>query len=135
MLSVIVGIRGGLNIACDAHSLARLRPTPTLLERHRAACEAEAHMIAATRPGATYGEALQAGLDIYERLGYPGEWRNHYQGGPIGYGAREFGPTPLSHPNAFTTYPVAVHQACAWNPTVQGGSPRTRSWSRRPATG
>ena len=68
------------------------------------------------------GQALQAGLDVNldERLGYHDEWRNHYQGGPIGYGAREFGPAPLAHPNAFTAYPVAGHQACAWNPTVQG---------------
>ena len=77
-------------------------------------------MIAATRPGRRYGDALQAGIDAYERLGYHDEWRHHYQGGPIGYGAREFGPTPLAHPNAFTSHAVELHHACAWNPTVQG---------------
>lgn len=119
VLAVIVGVRGGLHIAAT-RTASLARPEATFLERHRAACEAEAAMIAATRPGRRYGDALQAGIDAYERLGYHDEWRNHYQGGPIGYGPREFGPTPLAHPNAFTGYAVELHHACAWNPTVQG---------------
>ena len=119
VLAVIVGVRGGLHIAAT-RTASIGRPEAMLLERHRAACETEARMMAATRPGASYGEALQAGIDTYDRLGYHDEWRHHYQGGPIGYGPREFGPTPLAQPNVFTNYPVEVHQACAWNPTVQG---------------
>jgi Xaa-Pro dipeptidase len=119
VLAVIVGVRGGLHIAAT-RTASLARPDATLLERHRAACETEARMIAATRPGASYGDALQAGIEAYERLGYHDEWRHHYQGGPIGYGPREFGPAPLAQPNAFTTYAVELHQACAWNPTVQG---------------
>jgi Xaa-Pro dipeptidase len=118
-LAVIVAVRGGLNVACTR--TASIGPTdPTLLERHRTASAVEASMIGATRPGVTYGQALQSGVDTYERLGYPDEWRHHYQGGPVGYDTREFGPTPLSVPNAFTHHPIAVDHACAWNPTVQG---------------
>ena len=118
-LAVIVAVRGGLNVACT-RTASIGAPDPELAERHRAACAVEAAEILATRPGATYGEALQVGIDAYDRLGYPGEWRHHYQGGPIGYDTREFGPTPLSVPNAFTDHPVAVDHAAAWNPTVQG---------------
>lgn len=119
VLTVLVGVRGGLHIATTR--TVSLEPVgSTLRERHRAACEAEAHEIAATRPGATYGQALQAGIDTYERLGFKDEWRHHYQGGPIGYGPREFGPAPIAHPNAFTDRPVELHHAAAWNPTVQG---------------
>lgn len=119
VLAVIVGVRGGLHVAAT-RTASLARPEASLLDRHRAACETEARMIAATRPGSSYGQALQAGIDTYERLGYHDEWRQHYQGGPIGYGPREFGPTPLAHPNAFTSYAVELHHACAWNPTVQG---------------
>jgi Xaa-Pro aminopeptidase len=118
-LAVIVAVRGGLNVACT-RTASIGPPDPALAERHLAASAVEAAEICATQPGATYGEALQAGIDAYDRLGYPEEWRHHYQGGPIGYDTREFGPTPLSVPNAFTAHAVALDHAVAWNPTVQG---------------
>ncbi len=68
----------------------------------------------------TYGQALQAQLDVYEAHGYHDEWRNHTQGGPIGYGAREFGVAPLAAPDRYTEIAVEDGQAVAWNPTVQG---------------
>jgi Xaa-Pro aminopeptidase len=116
---VIVGVRGGLNIAATRTATIG-EPDPELAERHLIAAEAEAAAIATTRPGNTYGEALQAQIDVYEARGYHDEWRNHTQGGPIGYGAREFGPGPLAAPDRFTEWPVEVGHAVAWNPTVQG---------------
>ena len=116
---VIVGVRGGLNIAAT-RTASIGEPDPELAERHLIAAEAEAAAIAATRPGNTYGQALQAQLDVYEARGYHDEWKNHTQGGPIGYGAREFGPGPLAAPDRFTKWPVEVGHAVAWNPTVQG---------------
>ena len=116
---VIVAVRGGLNVAAT-RTVTIGEPDPELAERHLISAEAEAAAIAATRPGNTYGEALQAQIDVYEKHGYTDEWRNHTQGGPIGYGAREFGPGPLSHPDRFTEWPVEIGHAVAWNPTVQG---------------
>jgi antitoxin VapB len=118
-LVVIVGVRGGLNVAAT-RTASIGAPDPDLAARHLVACEAEARAIAATRPGATYGEALQAQIDVYEAHGYREEWRNHTQGGPIGYGAREFGVPPLTAPDRFTEVRVEVGHAVAWNPTVQG---------------
>jgi Xaa-Pro dipeptidase len=119
VLAVIVGIRGGLHVAATRTATIG-EPDPELATRHAAACEVEANMIEASRPGNSWGQALQAGIDAYERLGYHDEWRYHYQGGPIGYAPREFGPAPLAFPNAFTDAPVLLGGACAWNPTVQG---------------
>jgi antitoxin VapB len=119
VLAVIVGIRGGLHVAAT-RTASLGEPDAELAKRHAAASEVEAQMIEATRPGNSWGQALQAGIDAYERLGYHDEWRYHYQGGPIGYAPREFGPAPLAFPNAFTNEPVLLNGACAWNPTVQG---------------
>lgn len=118
-MMVFVGVRGGLNIACT-RTASIGAPDPVLGERHAIASEAEARAIEATRPGATYGEALQAQIDVYEAHGYHDEWKNHTQGGPIGYGAREFGPGPLAAPDRYTGIAVEVDHAVAWNPTVQG---------------
>jgi antitoxin VapB len=118
-LVVIVGVRGGLNVALTRTASVGA-PDAALAERHVIAAEAEARAIEATRPGTTYGEALQAQLDTYEAHGYHDEWRNHTQGGPIGYGAREFGVAPLAAPDEYTQRAVEVGHAVAWNPTVQG---------------
>lgn len=117
---VIVGVRGGLNIACTR--MASIGATDLVLdERQHAACSVEAAMLAATRPDATYGSALQAGIEAYEALGWPAEHENHYQGGPIGYDVREFGPAPQAHPDQWTSETVPVGSAVAWNPTIHGG--------------
>jgi Xaa-Pro aminopeptidase len=116
---VIVGVRGGLNVALT-RTASIGDPDSTLAERHLVTAEAEARAIEATRPGNTYGKALQAQLDTYDAHGYRDEWRHHTQGGPIGYGAREFGVAPLAAPDRYTDRMVEVGHAVAWNPTVQG---------------
>jgi hypothetical protein len=120
VLVVVVGVQGGLNVACS-RTVAIGTADSVLADRHRIACQAEAHALAATRPGRTYGDAVQAQIDVYEAHGYRDEWRAHTQGGPIGYGGREFVPPPISHADEFTMAPVESGHAVAWNPTVQGG--------------
>lgn len=119
-MAVIVGVRHGLNVACTR--MISFGPVETELDRRQeAAARVEAAMMAATVPGRTFGEALQAGIDAYGAVGWPGEHEHHYQGGPIGYGVREFGPAPPSRPDAWTDEPIPAGCACAWNPTVRGG--------------
>ncbi|HEY2600912.1 MAG TPA: M24 family metallopeptidase [Thermoleophilaceae bacterium] len=118
-LMVVVAVRGGLNVALT-RTASVAGPAPELAERHAIAAEAEARALEASRPGNTYGHALQAQIDVYEAHGYHDEWRNHTQGGPIGYGSREFGVAPLAAPDRYTDYPVELGHAVAWNPTVQG---------------
>ncbi len=44
-----------------------------------------------TRPcGGTWGESIDVLAAAYKALGYDGAWREHYQGGPIGFEQREF---------------------------------------------
>jgi len=116
-LAVIVGVRGGLNVACS-RSVSAAPQGGDLADRHQAACAVEAAMIAATRPGRSWQQALDAGRAAYGDLGYPDEWREHLQGGPIGYLSREFDVVPGS---AHAATQVQAGDAFAWNPTVRGG--------------
>jgi antitoxin VapB len=51
----------------------------------------------------------------YAAQGFPGEERFHHQGGPTGYGEREWIATPEG------TEVVVNNQAFAWNPSMRGG--------------
>jgi len=61
-----------------------------------------------------YREYWELMKKAYADVGYPEEWREHHQGGPTGYGCREFTLTP------FTTGVLREGQAYAWNPTIRG---------------
>lgn len=116
VLAVVVGVRGGLNVACSRSCLAG-QPDPELVARHEAACAVEAAMITATRPGWRWGDVLRTGQAAYRYAGFDGEWREHVQGGPIGYLSREFDVVPGTPGAASVIEPGA---AFAWNPTVRG---------------
>jgi Xaa-Pro aminopeptidase len=87
---------------------------PERRARHLAACQVEAALWEATRPGVSWGDALQAGIAAYAREGHADEWQNHHQGGPTGYAPRELVVTPGE------TLPIAARQGVAWNPSVGG---------------
>lgn len=116
VLAVVVGVRGGLNVACSRTAAAGA-PDPELTQRHVAACAVETAMIEATRPGATWADAVGAGKAAYAAAGYPDEWRAHVQGGPIGYLSREFDVVPGTRTAARV---IQQGDAFAWNPTVRG---------------
>jgi Xaa-Pro aminopeptidase len=116
VLAVVTGVRGGLAVSCS-RSAAAGRPDPELQARHRAAAAVETALIAATRPGRTWAEALAAGQWAYADAGFPGEWREHVQGGPVGYLSREFDVVPGT---ASAATIIAPGTAFAWNPTVRG---------------
>lgn len=59
-------------------------------------------------------EIFDQGTQAYTQTGYPDDWQKHFQGGPIGYGPREFNATRETHQE------VLVSQAVAWNPTITG---------------
>jgi amino acid transporter/Xaa-Pro aminopeptidase len=93
VLAVVVGVRGGLNVACSRSASAG-SPDPELAARHEAACAVEAAMITATGPGWRWADVLRTGQAAYRDAGFDGEWREHVQGGPIGYLSREFDVVP-----------------------------------------
>ena len=67
--------------------------------------------------GPTYGDVLDRLAAAYG----DGRWREHWQGGPIGYRQREFEIAPAPPATRWHAEPVAPHHAIAFNPSVAGG--------------
>ena len=86
-----------------------------LASRFKSAAQVNAALLDASRPGATSAQLLKVAQQAYAAEGYPGEERFHHQGGPTGYGEREWVATPEG------TQVVVDNQAFAWNPSIRGG--------------
>jgi antitoxin VapB len=86
-----------------------------LAERFQSAAQVNAALLDASRVGATSAELFGVAQAAYAAEGYPGEERFHHQGGPSGYGEREWVATPTG------TEVVVNNQAFAWNPSIRGG--------------
>jgi len=83
--------------------------------RFKAAAQVNAALLNATRVGATSAGLFSVAQAAYAAQGFPGEERFHHQGGPTGYGEREWVATPAG------TEVVVNNQAFAWNPSIRGG--------------
>jgi Xaa-Pro dipeptidase len=83
--------------------------------RFKSAAQVNAALLDATRVGATSAELFRVAQSAYAAEGFPGEEQLHHQGGPTGYGEREWVATPDG------TQTVVNHQAFAWNPSIRGG--------------
>ncbi|MDR3772979.1 MAG: M24 family metallopeptidase [Terracidiphilus sp.] len=84
-------------------------------DRFNSAAKVNAALLNASRVGATSAELFKVAQAAYAAEGYPGEERFHHQGGPTGYGEREWVATPQG------TEVVVNNQAFAWNPSIRGG--------------
>jgi len=81
-------------------------------ERLELVLQVEAAMLGATRAGATTDDVISATRQAYASVGYPDAWRDHHQGGPIGYRPREWIATPGD------MRPIVDGAAFAWNPSL-----------------
>jgi Xaa-Pro dipeptidase len=86
-----------------------------LAARFQSSANVNAALLAVSRPGATSAELFRVAQSGYAAEGFPGEERFHHQGGPTGYGEREWVATPKG------TQVVVNNQAFAWNPSIRGG--------------
>jgi Xaa-Pro dipeptidase len=86
-----------------------------LAARFRSAAAVNAALLDASRVGTTSAQLFKVAQDAYAAEGFPGEERFHHQGGPTGYGEREWVATPDG------TQAVVNNQAFAWNPSIRGG--------------
>ena len=86
-----------------------------LAARFRSAAQVNAALLDATRVGAVSAALFRACQAAYAAEGFAGEERFHHQGGPTGYGEREWIATPRGEET------VVNHQAFAWNPSIRGG--------------
>jgi Xaa-Pro aminopeptidase len=120
VMAVVVGSRAGLHVALTRFASAG-PAAPALAASYRAAQSVEARMLAACRPGATFGDVLDAGLAGYAEAGEPQAWRDHYQGGPVGYRQREWEIALDARTSRWFATPVQAGHAVAFNPSVAGG--------------
>lgn len=89
---------------------------PAELEaRFKSAAQVNAALLDATKAGATSAQLFKVAQDAYNAEGFPGEEKFHHQGGPTGYGEREWVATPTGAET------VVNNQAFAWNPSIRGG--------------
>ncbi len=96
-----------------ASRLVRFGPEPgPVTERLEAVLRVEAAMLRATAPGTPLDEVLAAAREAYALEGHPDAWRDHHQGGPIGYRPREWLVVPGDR------RPVHRGAAYAWNPSL-----------------
>jgi len=86
-----------------------------LAARFKSAAQVNAALLDASRVGAASAELFKVAQAAYAAEGFPGEERFHHQGGPTGYGEREWVATPNG------TETVVNNQAFAWNPSIRGG--------------
>jgi antitoxin VapB len=86
-----------------------------LAGRFKSAAQVNAALLDASRVGATSADLFRVAKDTYAAEGFPGEEQFHHQGGPTGYGEREWVATPDG------TQKVVNNQAFAWNPSIRGG--------------
>jgi len=86
-----------------------------LAARFQSAANVNAALLDASRVGTTSAELFKVAQAAYAAEGFPGEEQLHHQGGPTGYGEREWVATPNG------TETVVNNQAFAWNPSIRGG--------------
>ena len=119
-MAVVVAERGGLHAAAT-----RMACADGLSDRVRdawsAALGVEARMLEAGQVGQTYGDVMAACERAYVDAGHRGAWREHYQGGPIGYRQREFEVVPIQSHSRWFRQRIEPGHAVAWNPSVAGG--------------
>lgn len=110
---VLVARRGGQFAA--ATRILHFGPIPRdIRRRHDAVCAVDAHLQAASVPGARVADVFRKGMEVYAEHGFPNEWEHHHQGGATGYLGREY----LGSPDSSQI--VRENQPFAWNPSIAG---------------
>lgn len=113
LLVVLGGEKYGLNISITR--IVYFDEVPAeIKERMAQTQKVFAAMQLVMKDGMSYQEYFAKVQEIYAQCGYPEEWKMHHQGGPTGYGCREFVVTPDCK------LILKKNQAYAWNPTIQG---------------
>jgi antitoxin VapB len=120
IMAVVVAKRAGLHVAatrvCVRHKDDDI---VTLMKSLDVVNDA---ILDESLPGGTWGDTLKALACGYDSAGQPGAWREHFQGGPIGYEQREFELAPTLDTSPFWNLARTANTAVAWNPSLRGGA-------------
>lgn len=118
---VLVASRDGLHVALTRYAAAD--PVAPELEAALAATRRiHRRVLAASTPGVRFGAIMQELRAAYEAERAPDSWREHYQGGPIGYAQREFEIAPEPTDGPWQQTELQLGSAVAWNPSLRGGA-------------
>lgn len=113
MMITLGAERDGLHV-----SLSRLvhlgEPDAALRQRILTLANIHADMLCATQPQRSWSVVFADITRAYHKHGHAEAWRDHHQGGPAGYGCRDW------IIMAETTGEVLTQTAVAWNPTLSG---------------
>lgn len=113
LMVVLGGEKYGLNV-----SITRMVYFVPVPEEIRSRYEKTRYIFACMQmmmeDGKTYGEYFSELQALYREAGYAEEWKMHHQGGPTGYGCREY----IACPEMSRL--IRTGQSYAWNPTIQG---------------
>ena len=120
-MAVAVARRDGLHVALTRFA-ASAPPGQAYGVLRRKVLAIEDAVLAACVPGATYGAAVESLAAAYAAAGADGEWKNHYQGGPIGFAQREFEIAPGQNGSRWYGQRIEAGHAVAWNPSLAGGA-------------
>jgi Xaa-Pro aminopeptidase len=120
VMAVVVAERHGLHAAATRFASAGALSGAVTAAR-TAALAVERATLDACVPGATYGEVLEALARAYTATGNPEAWREHVQGGPVGYRQREFEIVPGQSGSRWYATALEPGHALAWNPSLAGG--------------
>jgi antitoxin VapB len=120
LMAVVVVRWSGLHVA--ATRMATTSADQRLSDDYALVSSVARETLLASTPGATWGDAYGALSRAYRDVGHGQAWRDHFQGGPIGYAQREFELSPEATHSAFWSRPIEQNVAVAWNPSLHGGA-------------
>jgi hypothetical protein len=97
LMAVVVAKRAGLHVA--ATRLCTRSADDEIVTLMKTLGSINDQILEASLPGGTWGDTMIALALAYDDAGYHDAWREHFQGGPIGFEQREFelAPTQMTH--------------------------------------
>jgi Xaa-Pro dipeptidase len=120
LMAVVVAKRAGLHVA--ATRLCTRSADDDIVTLMKSLGSINDAVLAASLPGGTWGDTMIALALAYDDAGHHDAWREHFQGGPIGFEQREFELAPTQIDSPFWSVERRAGSAVAWNPSLQGGA-------------
>lgn len=120
LMAVVVVRWSGLHVA--ATRMATTLKDNRLTQDYALVASVARDTLASCAVGATWGDAYTALAQGYRDVEHGQAWRDHWQGGPIGYAQREFELSPEASQSVYWPLEIEQSVAVAWNPSLHGGA-------------
>jgi Xaa-Pro dipeptidase len=120
LMAVVVAKRAGLHVA--ATRLCVRSADDEIVTLMKSLGSINDQILEASLAGGTWGDTMVALALAYDDAGCHDAWREHFQGGPIGFEQREFELAPTQIDSPFWSVERRAGTAVAWNPSLGGGA-------------